>query len=518
MSPRPGSRSSALPAGRWPSGSATRSAGSRSRMPAVTATASGSRRRPACRKRSWSPSRGPSTGCWRAGRGHTGRSWRSIRLAAGASRPVSSRMPWSGSPSGARSSGASSGRTGRSASGATRRCCGSSGGGRWRGSGGRWSPSSRPRSGGSCRRGRGSRRSGSRCGAARDGRPGAPGRGRRPAVRRRDPGLGARARRPAGPDPGPPAAPLDELGASARWPGSGGGALGETTGGSSSGGPGEGLRRAADRRRRATVGARHEAIRAHLASRGASFYRDLHAAAGGGMDRDVLDALWDLVWAGEVTNDTFAPLRALRWKRPARSTARPRAGRLTALGPPEAAGRWSLVDLERVRRQPHGAAPRHGPGPPRSLRRPRPRGGHGRGHRRRASPASTRCSGHSRMPAGSGAATSSRGSARPSSRWPARSTGSAPSATRRRLAAARPRSTSSRPRTRRTRTVPRSPGRAGATTIGGRCRGRRRVGGPRRRRGRALRGARRQDAPDAAGVRRRRCGRGRHPGPPPAHR
>ena len=30
----------------------------------------------------------------------------------------------------------------------------------------------------------------------------------------------------------------------------------------------------------------------------------------------MLDALWDLVWAGEVTNDTFAPLRALRWKRP----------------------------------------------------------------------------------------------------------------------------------------------------------------------------------------------------------
>ena len=94
-------------------------------------------------------------------------------------------------------------------------------------------------------------------------------------------------------------------------------------------------------------GRRHEAIREHLARRGASFYRDLHTAAGGGMDRDVLDALWDLVWAGEVTNDTFAPLRALRWKRPARSTARPRAGRLTALGPPEAAGRWSLVDVER---------------------------------------------------------------------------------------------------------------------------------------------------------------------------
>jgi ATP-dependent Lhr-like helicase len=88
---------------------------------------------------------------------------------------------------------------------------------------------------------------------------------------------------------------------------------------------------------------RHERIREHLAARGASFYREIHAAAGGGSDREVLDALWDLVWAGEVTNDTFAPLRALRWKRSARDVRR-RPGRLTSLGPPEAAGRWSLVE------------------------------------------------------------------------------------------------------------------------------------------------------------------------------
>jgi ATP-dependent Lhr-like helicase len=86
----------------------------------------------------------------------------------------------------------------------------------------------------------------------------------------------------------------------------------------------------------------HESIRAHLASRGASFYRELFAAVRGTSDRQVLDALWDLVWAGEVTNDTFAPLRALRWKRTGRDR-RPRPGRLTALGPPEATGRWSLV-------------------------------------------------------------------------------------------------------------------------------------------------------------------------------
>ena len=87
----------------------------------------------------------------------------------------------------------------------------------------------------------------------------------------------------------------------------------------------------------------HEKLRAHLARRGACFYRELFTAVGGRTDREVLDALWDLVWAGEVTNDTVAPLRALRWKRPAKDH-RPKPGRLTALGPPEAAGRWSLVE------------------------------------------------------------------------------------------------------------------------------------------------------------------------------
>ncbi|HUQ78616.1 MAG TPA: DEAD/DEAH box helicase [Patescibacteria group bacterium] len=88
---------------------------------------------------------------------------------------------------------------------------------------------------------------------------------------------------------------------------------------------------------------RHDRIREHLERRGASFYRELFAAAGGGADRDVLDALWDLVWAGEVTNDTFGPLRALRWKR-TDGKRRRGPGRLTSLGPPEAAGRWSLVE------------------------------------------------------------------------------------------------------------------------------------------------------------------------------
>jgi ATP-dependent Lhr-like helicase len=88
----------------------------------------------------------------------------------------------------------------------------------------------------------------------------------------------------------------------------------------------------------------HDAIRDRLLRAGASFWPDLVAAAGTADEAVVLTALWDLVWAGEVTNDTFGPLRV-----PRRASARrppsgkPRPGRLTRLGPPSGAGRWSLV-------------------------------------------------------------------------------------------------------------------------------------------------------------------------------
>ena len=96
--------------------------------------------------------------------------------------------------------------------------------------------------------------------------------------------------------------------------------------------------------------------------RGASFYREIYSAAGGGTDRDVLDALWDLVWAGEVTNDTFAA-GALRG---ATGRDRARPGCSTALGPLEAAGRWSLVEpptaspTERLHAQSLALLERHG--------------------------------------------------------------------------------------------------------------------------------------------------------------
>ncbi|MGH9156732.1 MAG: Lhr family helicase, partial [Acidimicrobiales bacterium] len=86
-------------------------------------------------------------------------------------------------------------------------------------------------------------------------------------------------------------------------------------------------------------GPEHDRLRAILAERGARFFRDL----GGTDDRVTLDALWDLVWAGEVSNDGFAAVRALSRRR-SPTTSRPRPGRLTALGPPAAQGRWSPVE------------------------------------------------------------------------------------------------------------------------------------------------------------------------------
>jgi ATP-dependent helicase Lhr and Lhr-like helicase len=94
----------------------------------------------------------------------------------------------------------------------------------------------------------------------------------------------------------------------------------------------------------------HEALRQHLAERGACFWADLRAAAPTATDDELLAALWDLVWTGEVTNDSLAPVRAYvggavakRSGGGRRPLARPRPGRLTRLGPPSGAGRWSLV-------------------------------------------------------------------------------------------------------------------------------------------------------------------------------
>jgi len=81
-----------------------------------------------------------------------------------------------------------------------------------------------------------------------------------------------------------------------------------------------------------------QAIVEALQAGGALFFTDLVSAAAAPY-QEVLDQVWELVWAGAVTNDTLAPVRALAWPKRANQ---PGARRLAKL-PPESAGRWSLV-------------------------------------------------------------------------------------------------------------------------------------------------------------------------------
>ena len=90
----------------------------------------------------------------------------------------------------------------------------------------------------------------------------------------------------------------------------------------------------------------HEIIRMRLGE-GASFFADLYAAVGGGDPSDTLAALWDLAWAGEVTNDTLAPMRASIGG--GISSRRRRNTALSATTPPAGVGRWySVSDLHRT--------------------------------------------------------------------------------------------------------------------------------------------------------------------------
>ncbi|MCW6010658.1 ATP-dependent helicase [Micromonospora sp. CPCC 205371] len=97
----------------------------------------------------------------------------------------------------------------------------------------------------------------------------------------------------------------------------------------------------------------HQSVLDTLAGGQALFFRALSDRVGSTDDSTLTAAVWDLVWAGWLTNDTLAPLRAAlgaggahRAKPTAARTRYRRPGRVampTRTGPPTMAGRWSLL-------------------------------------------------------------------------------------------------------------------------------------------------------------------------------
>ncbi|MEU3455440.1 ATP-dependent helicase [Micromonospora sp. NPDC006766] len=107
----------------------------------------------------------------------------------------------------------------------------------------------------------------------------------------------------------------------------------------------------------------HDAVLEALADGQALFFRTLSDRVGSADDAALAAVIWDLVWAGHLTNDTLAPLRAglggggahrsrpsaprTRYRRPGRVALPSRSG------PPTVAGRWSRLperDLDPTRR------------------------------------------------------------------------------------------------------------------------------------------------------------------------
>jgi ATP-dependent Lhr-like helicase len=98
-------------------------------------------------------------------------------------------------------------------------------------------------------------------------------------------------------------------------------------------------------------------VLATLGGGGAFFFRQLADTVGATDDGLLTTSLWNLVWDGLVTNDTFAPVRALtgsghtahrtqrRAPRARSYRGRGRAPMPVRSGPPAAAGRWAILPL-----------------------------------------------------------------------------------------------------------------------------------------------------------------------------
>ncbi|MBV8516865.1 MAG: DEAD/DEAH box helicase [Acidobacteria bacterium] len=104
----------------------------------------------------------------------------------------------------------------------------------------------------------------------------------------------------------------------------------------------------------------------YLRARGASFFAQMQAEVGG-FPAELIDTLWDLVWKGAVTNDTFHALRAFTRTSKTRSApARAGAFRSRRVAPASTQGRWSLVpsaagnDTQRANALAHQLLARYG--------------------------------------------------------------------------------------------------------------------------------------------------------------
>jgi ATP-dependent Lhr-like helicase len=99
----------------------------------------------------------------------------------------------------------------------------------------------------------------------------------------------------------------------------------------------------------APEGGVHDALRARLAA-GPCFFTDLLTDVAGVPTEELVEALWDLVWAGEATNDAWAPLRspkltaAAPWSQKARAERRRSFSARRRGAAPTVQGRWSLTE------------------------------------------------------------------------------------------------------------------------------------------------------------------------------
>ncbi len=89
----------------------------------------------------------------------------------------------------------------------------------------------------------------------------------------------------------------------------------------------------------------HERVRDRLRA-GACFFTDLLVDVAGAPAEEIQEAVWDLVWAGEVTNDAWAPLRSPRLSQASQRARVERRARFNARkrgAQPAVQGRWALT-------------------------------------------------------------------------------------------------------------------------------------------------------------------------------